>query len=128
MDLLLYSEVEEKVPQGAVQELVTRLLNQYFNDKEVNIASLLGERERPMLVRGTAEVLSLLINQLHNVAGNKEGTEHDTGIAKQDLHLATEGQGRHPDAGGDETGHGGTTGGENSGSSSESLRGEAQGT
>lgn len=64
MDLFLFSEVEARVPQGAVQELLVRLLRQFFDEKEIDLAPFLGTLPGEAIIRGRSSTLSSLITKL----------------------------------------------------------------
>ena len=118
LSLLLFSEVEGCVPRGKVQELITRLLRQYFEDKEVNLEGYIRQPvPQPLLVRGSVHTLSTLINHLNLVAGNVKGSSDDTRVTSEDSLLASEGRERHPDRGGDDPGNGSAPGGQDDSSS-----------
>lgn len=62
VDLLLYSEVDNGVPRGAIQELVVGLLRAFFEEKSLDLHTLL--RDLPAgehLIRGKIGTLSALL-------------------------------------------------------------------
>ena len=67
LDLLLYSESLGRVPYGAYQELLIRLLRQFFEEKEFDLAPFLGSLPGDCIVRAKAGTLSSLINKLKEV-------------------------------------------------------------
>lgn len=64
LDLLLFSESQARVPAGAYQELLVRLLRQFFEEKEVDLAPFLGSLPGDCIVRAKATTLSVLITKL----------------------------------------------------------------
>lgn len=64
LDLLLFSEGQDRVPTGAYQELLVRLLRQFFEEKELDLAPFLHSLPGDQIVRGKPVTLSLLIDKL----------------------------------------------------------------
>jgi hypothetical protein len=64
-DLLLYSELESRVPKGAYQKLFNQLLRQWLDSSTLDLAPYSGGMPGQQIVSGTAgtvESLKLLLD------------------------------------------------------------------
>ena len=64
LDLLLWSDVEGKIPFGAIQQLITLCLRRYFEDKELDLAPFLSSYPGVHTIRAPAHTLSALLTHL----------------------------------------------------------------
>lgn len=53
MDLMLYSELEERVPHGKHSEFLTLLLRHYFEDAELDLSPYMGTLPGEVVVRSS---------------------------------------------------------------------------
>ena len=64
--LFLYSEVEERIPQGAIQEFFMAQIREYFDHRSIDLATLVpGVPSGVFAVSGTAASLKVLIDHLN---------------------------------------------------------------
>jgi hypothetical protein len=64
VDILLFSELESRVPKGAYQKLFNSLLTQWLDQRELDLAPYLGSLPGEHLVLGHAETLAALNQHL----------------------------------------------------------------
>jgi len=64
LDLILYSEAEQRVPKGAYQRFFNTLLTQYFEHKTLDLAPYLGTLPQVAAVRGREDVIEMLKQHL----------------------------------------------------------------
>lgn len=60
LDLFLWSDLEQRVPQGAFQQFLIDRLNQFFNHRTLDIAPYVGCTPGVHLIQGPVETLRLL--------------------------------------------------------------------
>lgn len=63
-ELLLYSEVEGRVPKGAWQGLITKLLREYFDHKPLDLSPFLDAMPGVHVITGPVHTLSALLIHL----------------------------------------------------------------
>lgn len=66
IDLLLFSELERRVPVGAYQRFFLRLLDAFFETTELDLSPYVGSLPGTHIIRGRPHVLQALINALHS--------------------------------------------------------------
>lgn len=64
MNLELYSELEQRVPFGAQQRLLTALLRAYFSEQSLDLAPWLRTPSGVFVVKAVPEVLTALTTHL----------------------------------------------------------------
>ena len=64
LDLHLFSDVEGRVPKGAYQRLLTDLINQYLDNRVLDLAPYLGLQPSAAIVRGTSLTIDMLKEKL----------------------------------------------------------------
>ena len=60
LDLLLYSEVEQRVPKGAYQEFLQARIQEYFSTRRIDLATLIPGRPGGHSISGTPAALAVL--------------------------------------------------------------------
>lgn len=65
LEIYLWSELENRVPQGAYQQFFTARINEFFEHKQLDLAPWLGTPPGAMQISGNAETLSTLITHLN---------------------------------------------------------------
>lgn len=60
LDLVLYSEVEGRVPHGAYQSFFLARIRDFFETQELDLAPYLGSLPGEMTVRGRKETLEII--------------------------------------------------------------------
>lgn len=75
VDILLWSESEGKVPQGAMQGFLTKLIREFFEHRHIDIGPFMDMTEMPgtHIVAASDQTLSKLINHLKKVPATTEG-------------------------------------------------------
>ena len=73
LDLHLFSDVEGRVPKGAYQRLLTELINQYLDNRVLDLAPYFGTLPEEAIVRGSSSVIARL----------KQAFEYPTGEIKK---------------------------------------------
>jgi len=72
MFLLLYSELEQRVPVGAYSRLFSELLRDYFQNRKLDLAPYLGSADSgAFLVSANPQTLSLLKTLLDKGQSNE---------------------------------------------------------
>lgn len=66
LDLLLYSEVEERVPRGAYQRFFNSLLVNYFETKSLDLGPYVGSLPGEAVIRGRPETIDRLVGVLES--------------------------------------------------------------
>lgn len=66
LDLHLFSEVEGRVPKGAYQRLLTKLLTQFFEGRTLDLAPYVSALPEVYVVSGTPQTLEVLKTRLEN--------------------------------------------------------------
>ena len=64
MDLLLWSEAEQRVPYAARKDFIANLLREYFSDAKLNLAPYLHDAPPRCEVRGSPGTIALLKSAL----------------------------------------------------------------
>jgi hypothetical protein len=60
LDLLLYSELEQRIPKGAYQQFFLARLREFFSGREFDLAPYLGTLPGERTVRGSPETIASL--------------------------------------------------------------------
>ena len=60
LDLLLYSEVEQRVPKGAYQEFLQARIQEYFSTRRIYLATLIPGMPGEHIISGTPAALAVL--------------------------------------------------------------------
>lgn len=60
LDLHLFSDVEGRVPKGAYQRLLVELLNQYFDNKALDLSPYIGVLPGTHIVKGSPHTIGIL--------------------------------------------------------------------
>lgn len=60
LDLILFSEVEQRVPKGAYQKFFDERLRDFFNSQSLDLAPYLGALPGELTVRGTPRAIARL--------------------------------------------------------------------
>ena len=60
LDLLLYSEVEQRIPKGSYQQFFTARIREFFSGRELDLAPYLGSLPGERTVRGSPETIASL--------------------------------------------------------------------
>lgn len=60
LDLHLFSDVEGRVPKGAYQRLLTDLINQYLDNRVLDLAPYFGTLPGIHLVKGSSQTIDLV--------------------------------------------------------------------
>ena len=68
VDLLLFSELEGRVPKGAYQKLFNSLLRRWMDSRELDLAPYIGALPGEHLISGHPETLDRLQSKLQAVA------------------------------------------------------------
>lgn len=65
LDLLLWSELENRVPQGAYQDFICNAIRDFFNKRTVDISPYLPDTPPGQhFITATSDTLRLVLNQL----------------------------------------------------------------
>jgi len=64
--LHLYSDVEGRIPKGAWQGLISRLLRDFFEGATLDLAPYAGTAPGTVVLRGTRSSIEMLRNLLEN--------------------------------------------------------------
>jgi hypothetical protein len=56
----LFSELEGRVPKGAMQAFLTRQIQEFFSHRELDLAPYIGSMPAEFVVRGTPESIGML--------------------------------------------------------------------
>ncbi len=69
LDILLWSELENRVPQGAYQEFICNAIRDFFNKRTIDLAPYLPEATPGQhMITGTPNTLRLLLTVLNQGA------------------------------------------------------------
>ena len=60
LDLLLFSEIEQRVPKGAYQQFFAARIREFFSDRGLDLAPYLGSLPGERTVRGSPETIASL--------------------------------------------------------------------
>lgn len=65
LDLLLWSELENRVPQGAYQDFICNAIRDFFNKRTVDVSPYLPDTSPGQhFITATSDTLRLVLNQL----------------------------------------------------------------
>lgn len=64
LDLLLWSELEQRVPKGAYQEFFVARTNEFFSDKPLDLAPYTGAAPGEHVIRGPIAAIHMLLELL----------------------------------------------------------------
>lgn len=64
VDLVLFSELESRVPKGAYQKLINELLRRWLDSRELDLAPYVGALPGQHVVAGRPDTLALLTSTL----------------------------------------------------------------
>lgn len=67
LDMHLYSELENRVPQGAYQAFFLERIRDFFDSRSIDLAPYLGTEEGIAVVRGSPETIEQLKRRLEGV-------------------------------------------------------------
>jgi hypothetical protein len=78
LDLYLWSDVENKVPQGAYQQFLISRIREFFEDASLDIGPWLAPVEPPMLIRGSPRAIDALTTYLEQKTVQQEIDRNDS--------------------------------------------------
>jgi hypothetical protein len=64
VDLLLFSELESRVPKGAYQKFFNERLREFFSSAALDLSPYTGSLPGVQVIRGSAEAIEALIKAL----------------------------------------------------------------
>ena len=74
VDLLLFSEAEGRVPQGAIQSLLVRLLREFFDHHQLDLAPFVGSLPGEHIIQANDHTLFVLSTLLKGESHGKSET------------------------------------------------------
>lgn len=64
LELFLFSEAEQRVPKGAMQQFLIQRISEFFSHRSVDLSPFLRTNPGEVVVSGSDHSLSTLINHL----------------------------------------------------------------
>lgn len=64
VDLVLYSEVEQRVPKGAYQRFLSKLIRRFFEWRELDLAPYVGALPGTYVITASPETIDVLRRKL----------------------------------------------------------------
>ena len=68
IDAFLFSELEGRIPKGAMQAFLTKQIQEFFSHKELDLSPFVGSMPNEFVVRGTPEAINALTTTLKEQA------------------------------------------------------------